>query len=78
MNAPVDWQCIIETPNQMEMIGNILYTNYFIHFIMCGIVLLVSMLGAIVLTFGKAKKLKSQQIFIQILRDVSTAVKLNR
>ena len=61
----------------MEQIGDILYTNYFMHFILCGLILLISMLGAISLTLQMDTKLNSQDLFEQVAQDVSTSIRLN-
>ena len=47
------------------MIGQLLYTNYFYLFQMCGIILLVAMIGSIVLTLRERSGVKKQSIFNQ-------------
>ena len=51
-----------------KIIGNILYTNYFLLFQISGIILLVAMIGAIFLTIRKREGAKKQNIYKQILK----------
>ena len=57
-------------------IGNVLYTDYIHLFQLSGMILLVAMIGAIVLTFRKRSGLKRQSYFAQISRERSDSVKL--
>ena len=57
-------------------IGYILYTEYIHLFQLSGIILLVAMIGAIVLTFSKRSGLKKQSYFKQISREKKEAVDL--
>tara|TARA_B100001750_G_C15119057_1_gene404074 strand:+ start:14 stop:505 length:492 start_codon:yes stop_codon:yes gene_type:complete len=57
-------------------IGNIIYTEYIHLFQLSGIILLVSMVGAIALTFRKREGVKTQSYFKQISRERNEAVKL--
>ena len=51
-----------------KIIGNILYTVYFLLFQISGIILLVAMIGAIFLTIRKREGIKKQNIYKQILK----------
>ena len=51
-----------------KIIGNILYTDYFLLFQLSGIILLVAMIGSIYLTLRKRKGIKKQNIYKQILK----------
>lgn len=53
---------IIKSSNNTEEIGNVLYTKYFIDFQLSGIVLLLAMIGAIVLTHVYRPSIKRQNI----------------
>ena len=53
---------IIRSSNNTEEIGNVLYTKYFIDFQLSGIVLLLAMIGAIVLTHVYRPTIKRQNI----------------
>ena len=50
-------------------LGNILYTDYIHLFQISGIILLVSMIGAITLTFSKRENIKRQSYLKQIQRE---------
>ena len=53
---------IFRSSNNTEEIGNVLYTKYFIDFQLSGIVLLLAMIGAIVLTHVYRPTIKRQNI----------------
>jgi len=57
-------------------IGNILYTDYIHLFQLSGMILLVAMIGAIVLTFEKRSGIKRQSYIEQISREKVTGVSL--
>jgi len=57
-------------------IGNILYTDYIHLFQLSGMILLVAMIGAIVLTFKKRTGIKRQSYIEQISREKSSSVSL--
>ena len=63
------------TTNTHE-IGNVLYTDYIHIFQLSGMILLVAMIGAIVLTFRKRDGIKRQSYFKQISRERNEAVEL--
>ena len=51
-----------------KIIGNTLYTDYFLLFQLSGIILLIAMVGSILLTLRKRKGVKKQNIYKQILK----------
>ena len=57
-------------------IGYVLYTDYIHIFQLSGMILLVAMIGAIVLTFRQRSGVKKQSYFSQISRERSDAVSL--
>ena len=59
-----------------HLIGNILYTEYIHLFQLSGMILLVAMIGAIVLTFKKRSGIKRQSYIEQISREKSSGVSL--
>ena len=59
-----------------EAIGRVLYTNYVYFFEIAGLVLLVAMVGAIVLTLHHKPEAKRQKISEQVARD-KTAIELH-
>ena len=52
-----------------QQIGNVIYTDHIIYFQLSGVILLLSMIGAIILTYKKRENLKKQNYFNQISRD---------
>jgi len=59
-----------------HLIGNVLYTDYIHLFQLGGMILLVSMIGAIVLTFRNRTGLKRQSYIKQISREKNDGVEL--
>jgi len=57
-------------------IGYVLYTDYILVFQLSGMILLVAMIGAIVLTFRQRHGVKRQSYFSQISRERSDAVEM--
>ena len=57
-------------------IGYVLYTDYIHIFQLSGMILLVAMIGAIVLTFRKRSGVKKQSYFSQISRERTDGVEL--
>ncbi len=61
-----------------EAIGRVLYTDYIYYFQMAGLVLLVAMVGAIVLTLRHKPGVKRQNIAAQVARTPATAVEIKK
>nr|YP_009040508.1 NADH dehydrogenase subunit 6 [Kappaphycus striatus]AHG98607.1 NADH dehydrogenase subunit 6 [Kappaphycus striatus] len=59
----------------IRVIGSIFYTDYNLLFLLCGIILLIAMIGAIVLTMHQRKDVKKQRIEIQLARSPGKIVK---
>ena len=59
-----------------HQLGSVMYTDYILYFQLAGIILLLSMIGAILLTFRKREGVKKQEYFKQISREPSNAVEL--
>jgi NADH-quinone oxidoreductase subunit J len=59
-----------------EAIGRILYTNYIYYFQAAGLILLVAMIGAIVLTLRHKEGVKRQSVAAQLRRSKATAMEL--
>ncbi|MDI7864364.1 NADH-quinone oxidoreductase subunit J [Rhizobiaceae bacterium n13] len=57
-------------------LGDVLYTNYVYFFQIAGLVLLVAMIGAIVLTMRHRPHIKRQDISRQVARSPETAVEV--
>ena len=63
--------------SNIKAIGDLLYTKYIFFFQLAGIILLVAMIGAIVLTLHHRTDVKRQNISEQVNRDSAAAVKLH-
>ena len=59
-----------------QMLGNVIYTDYIHLFQLSGMILLVAMIGAIVLTFRTRSGVKKQSYFKQISREKKDGVVL--
>ena len=59
-----------------EALGNVLYTDFIHYFQISGLILLVAMVGAILLTFRKKDNLKRQDITKQVSREREEGVSL--
>ena len=59
-----------------EAIGQILYTDYVLYFELAGLILLVAMIGAIVLTLHHQKSVRRQNIADQVARNPATAIEV--
>ena len=66
----------IDNVTNLSSLGQILYTHYALAFLMAGIILLVAMIGAIVLTFRKREGVKKQSYLKQISRERSEGVQV--
>ncbi len=66
----------ISEKTNTHSIGEVLYTDYIHLFQLSGMILLVAMIGAIVLTFRKRSGIKKQSYFKQVSRERSDGVEL--
>ena len=67
---------ISQTTTNTHALGNVLYTDYIHLFQLSGMILLVAMIGAIVLTFRQREGLKRQSYVSQISREKKEGVKV--
>jgi len=68
---------IVETDlTNTEILGRLIYTEYFLQFQMAGFILLVAMIGAIVLTLRHRDFVRRQNIHDQVSRDPNTSIEL--
>ena len=67
---------ILSDVSNTHQLGLVMYTDYILYFQLAGIILLLSMIGAILLTFRKRTGVKRQSYFKQISRDPSSAIEL--
>jgi NADH-quinone oxidoreductase subunit J len=61
-----------------EAIGQVLYTKYVYFFELSGLILLVAMVGAIVLTLRHRVGVKRQNIGVQVARDPRLAIEIKK
>ena len=59
----------------IEQIGNVLYNKYVYLFLLGGMVLLIAMLGAIILTLNQKLKNKKQEYYTQTNRELFAAIR---
>jgi NADH-quinone oxidoreductase subunit J len=59
-----------------QALGMILYDDYFLLFQLAGLILLVAMIGAIVLTLRHRVDVKRQDVIAQMMRDPAKAMEL--
>ena len=65
-----------ETENT-KLLGNVLYTDYIFLFQTAGLILLVAMIGAIVLTHRQRENIRKQDASKQVLRDREGSININ-
>ena len=70
----VQWFQLTDTYTNIESIGLLIYTYYFLFFLLASLILLVAMIGAIVLTMHKGIDIKRQQVFQQNTREFAKTV----
>ena len=66
----------LDAVSNTAAIGQLLYTRYVFFFQVAGLVLLVAMIGAIVLTIRHRKDVKRQNVVDQMHRDPKAAIKM--
>jgi NADH-quinone oxidoreductase subunit J len=59
-------------------LGQVLYTRYIYYFQIAGVVLLIAMIGAIVLTLRHKPNVKRQNIAEQVARTTATAIEIRQ
>ena len=64
---------VAQAPNNAEQLGMVLYTRYVHFFQIAGLILLVAMIGAIVLTFRERRGIKTQDVGRQVARTRAEA-----
>lgn len=68
-----NWISNYDFVSNTETIGQLLYTYYFIYFLIAGIILLIALVGAVSLTLKKSKSL-NQQVYKQISRKINNSI----
>ena len=67
---------VLSEVSNTHQLGLVMYTDYILYFQLAGIILLLSMIGAIPLTFRKRSGVKKQSYIKQISRNPESAVEL--
>ena len=67
---------ILTDISNTHQLGLVMYTDYILYFQLAGIVLLLAMIGAILLTFRQRDGVKKQSYINQVTRSPLTAVEL--
>nr|YP_007890506.1 NADH dehydrogenase subunit 6 [Andalucia godoyi]AGH24000.1 NADH dehydrogenase subunit 6 [Andalucia godoyi] len=65
----INWVNQMNEMSNLHSLGRIMYTHYFYFFLVAGLILLVAMIGAIVLTMYKRGNVKRQDLVDQLTRD---------
>lgn len=63
--------------SNLKMLAFAFFSNYLFHFLFAGLVLLLAMIAAIVLTLYKQFVSKNQNVYNQILKDFNFSIKLS-
>nr|YP_009988298.1 NADH dehydrogenase subunit 6 [Gelidiella acerosa]QNM39436.1 NADH dehydrogenase subunit 6 [Gelidiella acerosa] len=71
----INWFSEKENLSNVKVIGNLLYTNFSLLFLLSSLILLVAMIGAIVLTMHQRTDVKKQKIELQLIRNPAGVVK---
>lgn len=77
------WPAPIIAPHEAALtntqaLGQVLYTTYLYPFQVCGLILLVAMVGAIVLTLRRREGVKRQNVWDQLGRRREEAIEIHR
>ncbi len=69
---------IDESLSNTHQIGSVMYTDHILYFQMSGMILFLSMIGAILLTYRKREGAKTQSYINQISREPSTSIEIKK
>ena len=70
----INWFTNKDSVSNIQTLGDVLYTDYVLFFLLAGVILLIAMVGAIVLTMSTRTSLRRQFIYQQVSRDFDNAV----
>jgi NADH:ubiquinone oxidoreductase subunit 6 (subunit J) len=73
-SAYIQWSEKAQAISNIEALAQVLYTYYFVYFLLASIILLIAMVGGITLTMHKGSPIQKQQIAEQNRRDPSKTV----
>ena len=66
----------LSNTSNTHQLGLVMYTDYILYFQLAGMILLLSMIGAILLTFRERSGVKKQSYINQISREPSTSIEM--
>ena len=72
----LDWFQQVDVVSNIQTLGQVLYTEYLVYLLLAGVILLVAMVGAIVLTMSTRTSLRRQLIYQQVSRDFDNSTLL--
>jgi len=75
LSNSVDWVSLVIANTNTVVVGTILYTYYSFFFILCGFILLISMVGAITLTLSRRGDVRRQEIYKQLQVSFTNSIK---
>jgi len=67
---------VVSAPTNTEALGQVLYTQYAYYFQAAGLILLVAMIGAIVLTLRHKQGVRRQRIATQVARTPAASIEI--
>jgi len=76
-NIHINWFDKVDSFTELESFGQLLYTYYILQFLIAGIILLLAVVGAVVLTLNLVKSpdlIKTQVIFKQLSRTFKNSL----
>lgn len=68
------WLDLLDNYTNIQLLGQLLYTHYFVIFLISGFVLLVAMIGSIVLTLYHRTNTKRQSIYYQLSQSYNKSI----
>ena len=66
------------TLTNIKLVGFVLFSKYLYHFVIVGFVLLLAMIAAIILTLQKSFVNKTQNVYLQLMKDHNNALRFNK
>jgi NADH-quinone oxidoreductase subunit J len=66
----------LDQATNTRALGQLIYTHYLFAFQAAGVILLISMIGAIVLTLRHKQGVKRQDVSVQVARNPATAMEV--
>ena len=70
-----NWYNLLNYIDNIEVIGSLIYTYYIFGFLMAGIILLLAMLGAIILTLNQLLSFKRQYHYLQNRKNIYNSMR---